>query len=192
MIHPYSYWKQEHLNRVIEVIWCGRNPLLWWAILPAVVIAGACAWSERILAWGFLAVGYAIYLLMWIPVRRYLFIYSYLPAEYLGVLALAGALARCWKGAASGWILLLPLAPTLVLGCRVGLAVCAIIAIALFNYRMSRRSPILSGRFVCLTPAGGMALLFVYFLPLWVDLPLSQNAYASRMWLHSSGLASWL
>ena len=42
----------------------------------------------------FVAAGYIANLAMWIPIRRYLFIYSYMPALYFGLLALAGALER--------------------------------------------------------------------------------------------------
>jgi dolichyl-phosphate-mannose--protein O-mannosyl transferase len=194
LIHPYSYWKRERLDGLIQVIWCGGNPLLWWAILPAILIASIRGWRERDLAWMFLAGGYAAYFAMWIPLRRYLFIYSYMPAAYLGGLALAGALARCWRGDALRWercALLAPLLPCLILplGAAWGGLAASVILAAYFL--LSRRSRAGAGRFVFLMLGGGVALLFAYFFPLWTGIPLSQAGYASRMWLHGQGMASW-
>ena len=195
LLHPYAYWKKELLNGTIEVMWCGGNPLLWWAVLPAIVIALVRGYAQKNLAWMFLAAGYIAYIAMWIPIRRYLFIYSYMPALYFGLLSLAGALDECWKGGARRWEHILLTAPVLL--CLLlafglvwgGVAACLISIVYIV---LTRRAEGSDGKFVFLIFMAATIWLFVYFLPLWTAIPLSQSGYAARMWLHGAGLASWL
>ena len=58
LLHPYAYWKRDMLNGTVEVVWCGGNPLLWWAVLPAILIALVRGYTHKSLAWMFLAAGY--------------------------------------------------------------------------------------------------------------------------------------
>ncbi len=51
----------------------------------------------------FMLSGYLAYLLMWVWIGRTLFLYHYMPAVYLGFLALAAVLAECWYGGAEMW-----------------------------------------------------------------------------------------
>ena len=195
LLHPYAYWKRDLLNGAVEVIWCGGNPLLWWAVLPAILIAMVRGYTQKSMAWMFLAAGYLAYLAMWIPLRRYLFIYSYMPALYFGLVTLAGALEECWNGAARRWehfVLLAPLLPCLILGLGVvwgGFAACSISIVYLL---LRRRAEDWEGKFVCLIFLSATLLVFAYFLPLWMGIPLSEAGYTARMWLHGRGLASWV
>jgi len=139
--------------------------------------------------------GYIANIAMWIPIHRYLFIYSYMPALYFGLLALSGDLQECWTGNARRWehfLLLAPLLPCLILGLKPIWAGLAAFSILIAYLVLSRRLEGSDGKFVCLIFVFITLLTFVYFLPLWIDIPLSQTGYASRMWLNGQGLASWL
>jgi dolichyl-phosphate-mannose-protein mannosyltransferase len=195
LLHPYPYWKKDLLNGAAEAIFCGGNPLLWWAVPPAILIALVRGYTQKSMAWMFLAAGYMANLAMWIPLRRYVFIYSYMPALYFGLLALAGALKECWNGGARRWehiVLLAPLLPCLILGLGVvwgGFAACSISIVYLL---MRRRPEGYDGKFVCLIFMSATLLLFAYFFPLWMGIPLSEAGYTARIWLHGQGLASWI
>jgi dolichyl-phosphate-mannose--protein O-mannosyl transferase len=194
LLHPYPYFQKDLLNDTVEVIWCGGNPLLWWAILPAILISFVHAYTQKNLSWIFLSAGYLAYLAMWIPLRRYIFIYSYMPAQYLGLLALAGALDQCWMGSARCWEQLILLAPVVIclilaFGVQWGVMIACSIAIV---YLFLAHSP--EGRdakFVCLTFASATLWFCVYFFPLWTCIPLSQAGYTARMWLRGPGLVNW-
>jgi dolichyl-phosphate-mannose--protein O-mannosyl transferase len=80
----------------------------------------------------------------------------------------------------------------LILGLKLMWAGLAIFSISIAYLVLSRRLEGWDGKFVCLIFAFVTLLTFVYFLPLWMDIPLSQTGYASRMWLNGQGLASWL
>jgi dolichyl-phosphate-mannose-protein mannosyltransferase len=195
LLHPYAYWKKEMLNGTVAVMWCGGNPLLWWAVLPAILIAAVRGYIQRSIAWSFLAIGYIAYLAMWIPIHRYLFIYSYLPALYLGLLALAGALDVCWKGKAPRWEQLLLLAPVfscLILSFGVVWGALAACSVLIAYLSLSRYFPVSEGKFVCLIFLFLTLFLFAYFFPLWTSIPVSKAAYTARMWLHGQGLVSWM
>jgi dolichyl-phosphate-mannose--protein O-mannosyl transferase len=194
LLHPYAYWRRDALDGTVEVIWCGGNPLLWWAVMPAVIIALVRAYTNRSLAWMFLAAGYLANIAMWIPIRRYVFIYSYMPALYFGFLALAGALDECWKGSARRWehlLLLAPLLPCLIFGLGVAWGVVVACSIAIGYALVRRYSNGLDGRFVCLIFAAATLVIYAYFFPLWLGTPLSEAAYSSRAWLNGQGLVSW-
>jgi dolichyl-phosphate-mannose-protein mannosyltransferase len=194
LLHPYPYWKRDLLNGTVQVIWCGGNPLLWWAVLPAILIASVRGYAQKSMTWIFLAAGYFAYLVMWIPIQRYVFIYSYIPGLYFGLLALAGALDECWHGGARRWehlALLTPILPCLVLGLGFlwgGLTACSILVVYAV---LVRQSAAYEGKFVCSMFMIATLLIFAYFLPMWMATPLSQPGYKARMWLNGPGLASW-
>jgi dolichyl-phosphate-mannose--protein O-mannosyl transferase len=195
LLRPYAYWSKNPLNGSVEVLWCGGNPLLWWAIIPAILIAGVRGYTHRSVPWIFVTAGYVANMAMWIPIHRYLFIYSYMPALYFGLLALCGDLEQCWIGNARRWehlLLLAPLLPCLILGLRLIWAALAIFSISIAYLALSRRLEGWDGKFVCLIFVFATLATFAYFLPLWVDIPLSQTGYMSRMWLNGQGLANWL
>jgi dolichyl-phosphate-mannose--protein O-mannosyl transferase len=194
LLHPYPYFKKDLLNGMVEVIWCGGNPLLWWAIIPAILISIVRGYTQKSLAWLFLSAGYVAYLLMWIPLRRYIFIYSYMPAQYLGLLALAGALDECWRGGARRWeqlLLFVPVVTCLIMAIRVEWGAIIACSIAVVYMFFARRPEGRDAKFVCLTFASATFLIGAYFFPLWTGLPLSEAGYTARMWLHGPGLASW-
>ncbi len=194
LLHPYAYWRRDTLNGTVEVIWCGGNPLLWWAVLPAIVIALVRGYKNKSLAWMFVAAGYLANVAMWIPIRRYVFIYSYMAALYFGFLAVAGALDDCWKGSARRWehlVLLVPLLPCLILGLGVAWGIVVACSISI-GYALVMRYPGgWDGKYVCLIFASATLATYAYFFPLWMGLPLSETAYSSRMWLSYQGLANW-
>ena len=35
-------------------------------------------------------------------------------------------------------------------------------------------------------------VLFVYYFPIWVGMPISRDGYYARMWLQAGGLRSWI
>ncbi len=195
LLHQYAYFRKDLLNGAAEVIMCGGNPLLWWAVLPAILIASIRGYTQKSMSWIFLAAGYFANLAMWIPLRRYLFIYSYMPALYFGLLALAGSLEQCWNGGARRWehlVLLVPLLPCLTLGLGVvwgGVAACSISIVYLL---LTRHSEGYDGKFVCLIFTSAAVLLFAYFLPVWIGMPISEAGYTARMWLHDQELANWV
>jgi len=195
LLHPYAYSRKDILNGTAEVIWCGGNPLLWWAILPAILMAFIRGYTRRSLAWTFMAAGYVAYLAMWIAIRRYVFIYSYMPAEYLGLLALAGALEECWVGHARAWeqfLLLAPVVVCLILAFGALWGALAVCLISIAYPLVKRRFELRDGKFVFLIFISAALLLWAYFFPLWTGIPLSETGYMARMWLHGQGLASWL
>ncbi len=195
LLSPYAYWKRDLVNGNTEVIWCGGNPLLWWGIPSAVLIASFRASARKSLAWLFIVVGYLFFFVMWFPIHRYLFIYCYMPALYFGLLALAGSLEECWVGNARPWEEILLLAPVFVclifsLGKTYGGIASGAILTAFFL--MAQRHRTYGGKFVFVTFASAAILLAVYFFPIWTGVPISEAGYMGRMWLHGTGLVSWL
>ena len=195
LLRPYPYWEKFSAAHSVAMIWSGGNPLLWWEILAAIPIAIARAYRQRKFAWAFLAIGYFAYMAMWIPIRRYLFIYDYMPAAYLGLIALGGALAECWEGAALRWeqiLLLIPLAPCLVLGLGRFEGGAAALAVALAYLLAVAYSDGYEGKFVFAIFGVSAIVLCIYFFPIWTGMPISQPACAARMWFHGAGLANWM
>ena len=171
------------------------NPMLWWGSLVAILIASRKALIQKNAAYAFLAVGYFLYVAMWIPIPRSGFIYYYMPALYLGFLALAGELAACWEGASQKMeevLLMAVLAPVLILGSGAMFGLVTIVAIAVGYITLSRMSnKYYAGRSVCLLYVTGAVVLFVYFLPIWFGSPLSPEQFRARIWLRGPGLADW-
>ncbi len=194
LLRPYAYWMRVSPAQTVAVIWCGGNPLLWWGILASVPMAISRGYRERSFAWTFLAAAYAMNLAMWIPIRRYVFIYDYIPAAYLGLLALAGALAECWNSNAPRWeqfALLAALVPclTLAFGTLKGGAIASAVVLAhllIMEYREN-----LASRFVCVIFVTAAVAVFIYFFPFWTGIPLTEKDYAARIWFNGKGLANW-
>jgi dolichyl-phosphate-mannose--protein O-mannosyl transferase len=194
LLHPYAYWRKVRLSGTVVLIWCGGNPLIWWGVLPAIPIALIRGYTRNDIARIFLVLGYIAYLAMWIPLRRYVFIYSYMPALYLGLLAVAGALEQCWSGEARRWehlAMLAPLLPCLILGMGVGYGGLVACVILIAYLVLGRRAEGWDGKFVCVIFTSATVLLFMYLLPLWTGIPLSEAGYKARIWLNGRGLANW-
>ena len=193
MLRPFPYWAQS-TEHTVQTVWCGGNPVLWWEIIPAVAIMALHARRQRDGAAGFLSIAYAAYFLMWIPIRRYLLIYDYMPAAYIGSIAVGDGLARCWNGSARKWehmLLLTPIVAALYFGVRhsVGATIAAIVAIAYWLFVRRGGQP--EGKFVCAVILGGTAAAFVCFFPLWTGMSLAEASYNARMWFQGPGIANW-
>ncbi|MEA2679299.1 MAG: C-terminal four region of protein-O-mannosyltransferase, partial [Candidatus Binataceae bacterium] len=49
-----------------------------------------------------------------------------------------------------------------------------------------------AGRFVAGVFVGAALILFIYYFPIWVGIPMDRTGYYARMWLQESGLRSWI
>lgn len=194
MLRPIAYWQNFPPVGDVATIWGGGNPASWWGALTAILIVGMQAIERRSLSRAFLAIGFLAYLLMWVPIGRTLFLYHYMPAVYLGYLALGATLTECWEGkllVLEKVALLLTLMPPLLLG--IGGAAGAIAALALLAaYAALLGRGEWEGRFVCIAFVAVILVSFVYFLPLWLGVPVSRAGYYARMWLQGPGLRNWI
>jgi dolichyl-phosphate-mannose--protein O-mannosyl transferase len=193
MLHADFYRKPFRAGK-IAAVWSGGNPAVWWGALAAIVIAAIRAARGRGLEWAFLAVGYTVYMAMWIPVGRSLYAYSYMAPLYLGIVALGAILAECWRGNASRLehaLVMVAIAPVVLFG--LGGAVGAIaVAACIGGYVGASTRFRAGGKFVCALYVLVASVTFLYFLPLWIAEPVSPSAIAARMWLHGKGsLLNW-
>src|SRR5690606_13322157 len=115
--HPYSskwwtwplllrpvwyYWKDPAPEPGTVVgIWGSGNPPVWWAALPALILAAYYAIRERRLALVFVVAGWVIHLAPWVGIGRTLFLYHYMASLLFAFLALAWMLDRLWHGEGS-------------------------------------------------------------------------------------------
>jgi dolichyl-phosphate-mannose--protein O-mannosyl transferase len=194
MLRSYKLWQQPDDEGMYLAIWGGGNPAIWWAALVAIVVAGIRAVREGGAAWNFLSIGYLAYLAMFIPVDRAVYLYSYMPALYLAILALAGLLDGCWKGTARVWeqgVLLLPVVAVslLGLGYLYG-AIASSLTLAGYITLLSRGT--WPGRFVCAIFLATSIAVFLYFVPLWIPTPLTKGGLDARMWFNNAGLGNWI
>ena len=198
MLRPILYWKSESFfvsrDLPIAAIKAIDNPAICWAALAAIAVVTVQALAGGNAPRAFLAVGFVLYLAMWIPITRFTFLYHYMPALYLGYLALAVVLAECWWGTSRMWeeaLLLGSLWPSLVLAFGTGAGLVTGSAIGAGWLVLARSGQGRSGKFVCILLGFAMIALFVYFLPVWFGLPMSQAGMLGRTWLHGPGLADW-
>jgi Gpi18-like mannosyltransferase/predicted membrane-bound dolichyl-phosphate-mannose-protein mannosyltransferase len=194
MLRPVAYW--QHFPKVGDVatVWGGGNPLPWWGALTAITITAVYALERPSVERAFLVIGYLGYLMIWVWIGRTLFLYHYMPAVYLGFVALGGVLARCWEGRAEPWehlALLVTIAPACVLGLG-GWTGTPVFVAALGVYGFLMRWPLRAGRFVFGAFVVGSVILFVYFFPVWTAMPISRAGYYARMWLQGPGLRNWI
>ncbi len=195
MLRPIAYWQDFPPNgNIVATIWGGGNPASWWGALTAIIMVAFQAFERRSLPRTFLALGYAAYLGMWIPIGRTLFLYHYMPAVYLGYIALAAVLAECWQGTAllvEKVALLLTLGPAMLLG--FGVTVGAALALAmLVTFFALLGGEGYDGKFVCAIFVGAVVILFFYYVPIWLALPIQRAGYYARMWLQGPGLRNWI
>jgi dolichyl-phosphate-mannose--protein O-mannosyl transferase len=193
LAHPFGYWRKPVDSSQVVSVWCGGNPLLWWAVLVAVPLAARRRSRAQHSAWTFVTMGYLCYMAMWIPVERELFIYDYMPAVYIGELALAGLLAECWQGHAGRWeavALLVPLAPVLLLGIGNSFGLILFLAVVASYLVLMLRTQV-AGKFVCIALVGMGFAVFVYFFPIWTAIPVSPDSLDARFWFHGPGLVDW-
>jgi dolichyl-phosphate-mannose--protein O-mannosyl transferase len=193
MLRAYRLWQTQDDMGMLLDIWGGGNPLIWWAALVAIVIACVRALRESSLSWKFIVIGYVAYLGMFIPIHRSVYLYSYLPAYYLAILALAALLDGCWKETTRAWeeaALLLPVFAVSVLG--LGYLYGAIVSgVTAAGYGVLHFQGKWSGKFVCAVFVIATLVVFFYFLPLWIPMPMMQDDIDARLWLSGAGLANW-
>lgn len=194
MLRPVAYW--QHFPKVGDVatIWGAGNPLTWWGALAAITITAVRAIERPNLSRAFLVIGYLSYLVIWIPVDRILFLYHYMPSVYMGYIALAAVLTDCWRGETEVWerlvLLTVTMAAVLLALGRVYGTIAAVIMGVVYMVLISRSR--YSSRFVCVVFLVATAALFVYFLPLWLGLPITRSGYYARMWFQGPGLRDWI
>jgi len=197
MLRPVAYWQDFPPTGDVATIWGGGNPAIWWGALTAVSIVGFQAWERRSLVRAFIAVGYLAYLVIWIPnmlVGRTLFLYHYMPAVYLGFLALAVVLFECWEGRAmlvEQAAMLLTLLPVFLLGLGPAVGIAGFIAIVIIWVELLRRTDY-AGKWVCATFVTVALALFIYFFPVWTGMRIERAGYYTRMWLQGSHIGSWI
>ncbi|HXZ88499.1 MAG TPA: phospholipid carrier-dependent glycosyltransferase, partial [Candidatus Binataceae bacterium] len=209
MLRPVAYWQNFPPQGDVSTIWGAGNPLTWWAVIPAMTIMAVRASERPNVARTFIVTGYLAYLAMWIPVGRILFLYHYMPSVYLGYLALGAVLADFWRGESEFWesfALFLALLPALIIGVGhiafvlkpaiiptqwrpyAGLPAVVILLFAYlvaFNFRRADRL------IFCVFVALAM-MAFIYFLPVWLGIPIARDGYYARMWLEGAGLRNWI
>ena len=193
VLHPIVYWQESFPDGLIATEWLAPNPIACWSGLAAIVVNAIRILKRPTLASAFVVIGYVAFLAIFLPISRTTYPYHYMPALYLSYLALGCELARCWNGDAARWervVILAALAPAifiavdstpLMLSASAVLASTLVAAIAMRN----------GGRVASAASIAAMAAAFLYFLPLWMAVPVSREAYDARMWLKGPGVANW-
>ena len=194
MLRPIAYWQNFPKTGDVQTVWGGGNPLLWWGALTAITITAVQAFERPSLTRSFLVIGYLSYLLIWAWIGRTLFLYHYMASVYFGYLALAILLAECFKERAEPWehlALLLTMTPVFFLGLPLTWAWITFLAVIGGYAFLLLRTPY-AGRYVAGVFALTAAILFVYYFPVWVGIPISREGYYARMWLSSGGIRNWI
>ena len=193
MLRAYKEWQQPDDMGMYLTVWGGGNAAIWWAAGIAIILAAIRALRGGGLTWKFIAIGYLAYLGMFVPVRRSVYLYSYMPALYLGILALAALLDECWKETARLWeqaALLIPLIAVSLLG--LGYVEGAIASgIGVITYGALAWRGKWPGKFVCAVFLVSAAAVFVYFLPMWIPMSMTLDGMDAHMWFSRGGLINW-
>jgi dolichyl-phosphate-mannose-protein mannosyltransferase len=210
MLRPVVYWRYLLPNGDVATIWGAGNPLLWWAVIPAIMITAVRALQRPDVTREFLVIGYLAYFVVWIPITRILFLYHYMPSVYIDYLALAGLLTDFWSGAGKKWetlTVLFTMFPVLMVGLGhiavathpwwIPLSLLGIVGmppllIMVFVYLVLSDRPRLVGGFVVVVFLATALVLFLYYFPVWVGLPITRSGYYARMWLEGPGLQNWI
>ena len=194
MLRAPLYWQSMAEPGLIATIWAGGNPVLWWASLGALVITIVRELQRPTLSRTFLLIGYFSYMLALMPSQHPFFLYIYMTPLYLQYLMLATLLAECWNGRCHRWehaVLMISLLPFCVLGLGTTLGVLCSVSIAvtyaIFTWRLS-----LEGKFVSGLLVASALVAFVYFLPVWLGMPMEPASYNARIWLNGPGVAKWM
>jgi 4-amino-4-deoxy-L-arabinose transferase-like glycosyltransferase len=193
MLRPVTFWQDKLDTGEVATVMAGGNPVLWWGAASAIAVAAVRQIRRASLAGVFVAAGYLALWVAWLAMRDNKLLTDFTPALYLGYLALAAVLARCWLGAAGRWeqaIVMLALAPALVLGFG---AIAGTVAFALLAGAwiwLGRRDGG-AGQLVCASFLIAALVAYVYFMPLWIGLPISPAGYQARAWFHPGGPFVW-
>lgn len=210
MLRPVAYWQNFPPEGNVSTIWGAGNPLTWWAVIPAMTIMAIRAIERPNTACVFMVIGFLAYYVIWIPINRLLFLYHYMPSVYIGYLALGAVLADSWNGENEWWesfAIFLTVFPALVIGgghiatvfkpsfipenlrLYAGLPAAAILGLVYIALLRQGRT---AQRFVCVAFLAAAAAVFIYFVPVWLGIPISRSGYYARMWLEGSGLRNWI
>jgi dolichyl-phosphate-mannose--protein O-mannosyl transferase/Gpi18-like mannosyltransferase len=200
MLRPVAYWQHFPKEGKVATIWGGGNPLLWWGALTGMTFTAIYTIERPTVTRVFMLSGYLAYTLMWVWIGRTLFLYHYMPAVYLGFLALAAVLSQCWYGGEELWFehlaILATITPALILGlgATAGTLWGVLAVIAMFGGWgvCFVRFPQHSGKYVFTTFLVGVVILFVYFFPVWTAMPIERAGYYARMWLQGPGIRNWI
>jgi len=193
LLHPFIYWQSTLDSGQVSTIWFGGNPVLWWASLGAICILCVRLISRPSLPVAFLVAGYFSYLVIEIPITRPMYLYHYMPSQYLAYVALAAVLSECWRGEARRWeqaLLLAALAPSAGLAIAGTAGICAIVLLIAICFAILWY-PRATGRPVCVCFLAAAIAAFVYFFPIWTGLPISRHSLDARLWLHQAGVCDW-
>ena len=196
MLRPVAYWQHFPPEGKVSTVWGGGNPLIWWGALTGMTFTAIYAFERPTVTRLFMLSGYLAYVLMWVWIGRTLFLYHYMPAAYLGFLALAAVLAECWYGGDELWFehlaILATIAPALLLGLGWLWGSIGLVAMLAGWAACVIRAPRNSGKFVTATFVTGVIVLFVYFFPVWTAMPIERASYYARMWLSGPGIRNWI
>ncbi len=215
--HPYSskwytwplllrpvwyFWKDPGpAPGMVVGIWGSGNPAVWWAAVPALLFASWHAVRERRMALGFVVAGWVIHLAPWVGIGRTLFLYHYLPSLLFAFLALAWMLDRLWNGEGSkverglgGTVLMASLFPVVTATVA---SYGAIVFLGLLGtyYRLvysGRVDPVRLGRVTVGAYCIAILAISWYFLPIWLGIPVTKQAWQARMWISGSGIMNWI
>ncbi len=215
--HPYSskwwtwplllrpvwyYWKDPGPSPGMVVgIWGSGNPPVWWAALPSLILCAYYAIRERRLALVFVVAGWVIHLAPWVGIGRTLFLYHYLPSLLFGLLALSWTLDRIWHGEGGtvergliGAVLLTSILPVSMatLGSWGPLLFLALLLAYEGLLFSSQRDQVRVGRLVVGLYCVAIFAVAIYFLPIWLGIPVSKQAWEARMWISGSKLMNWI
>jgi len=194
MLRPVAYWQDFPKTGDVATIWGGGNPVLWWGALAAIMVNLGRSLERRTLVRSFIVISYVSYLAIWIPIGRTIFLYHYLPAIYIGYLALGGLLAEFWEGRAQMLeeiSVMLTLFPCAILGLGYTVGAFAFLGLAVAYFAVIER-PRWPGRVVFAAFTGSALAASVYFFPVWVAMPIARAGYYARMWLQGPGLRNWI
>ncbi|HVN28493.1 MAG TPA: phospholipid carrier-dependent glycosyltransferase, partial [Candidatus Binataceae bacterium] len=195
MLRPVAYWQNFPKEGKVSTVWGGGNPLIWWGALTGMTFNAIYAIERPSRTRIFMLAGYLGYFLMWVWIGRTLFLYHYMPAVYMGFLALAAVLAECWYGGPEMWFehvaLLATIVPAIILGMGWWGSIPLILMLGVWA-ALFIRWPEYSGKFVCATFAFGVVVLFIYFFPVWTAIPIERSGYYARMWLSGPGMRNWI
>ncbi|MDG2307965.1 MAG: phospholipid carrier-dependent glycosyltransferase [Candidatus Binatia bacterium] len=215
--HPYSskwytwplllrpvwyFWKDPGpAPGMVVGIWGSGNPAVWWAAVPALLFASWHAVRERRMALGFVAAGWLLHLAPWVGIGRTLFLYHYLPSLLFAFLALAWLLDRLWNGEGSkverglaGSALLASLFPvvTATTGTLGTIVFLALLVTYYLLVNLGRVDPIRLGRVTVGVYCVAILAISWYFLPIWLGIPVTKQAWQARMWISGSGIMNWI
>ena len=215
--HPYSspwytwplqlkpiwyFWRDASQDQAQVVgIWGLGNPLLWWASVPALLLAVFHTWKHRSFVSGFLVAGWLLHLLPWVGIGRTLFLYHYLASLIFAFLALAWMIDRLAAGdgtraerSLAGGVLIVTLLP--FAGEFAGQWGWLSILGLTLAYQASVFSKHVHPRRLGQVVAAGFLLaaigVSIYFLPIWLGTPISKGSWEALMWISKIGNMQWL